>query len=80
MTKISIVDLHPIDVQNLNYSDSLTDQECDLIKGGNVRAVVRAFRVGYRIGQWLNDNTRIQEYIREGLDRFDERLRDWDGR
>lgn len=72
MTKISIVDLYPVDLRNLNDSDCLTDQECDLIKGGNVGAVVGAFRLRYRAGQWLNENTGIQELIRDGLDRFDE--------
>jgi len=57
MTTIQITDLNPI-------ISKLTNEEQTKVQGG---FVLLAFQAGYRIGQWLNENTPIQEWIRDAL-------------
>lgn len=60
MTTIQITDLNPI-------ISKLTNEEQTKVQGG-FRHVLSAFRAGYRIGQWLNENTPIQKWISDAFD------------
>jgi|NOAtaT_7_FD_contig_123_40_length_682_multi_45_in_2_out_2_1 hypothetical protein len=72
------------EIANDDELKDLTEEDLKAIVGGGLNRhqiygspvlpilyrspVSLAFRAGYKIGQWLNENTPIQEWIRDALD------------
>lgn len=45
---------------------------------GGRTAVGGAFMAGYKAGQWLNENTPVQKWIRNGIDKIQNNHQDTD--
>jgi len=75
------------EIANDDELKDLTEEDLKAIVGGGLNIhqiygspvlpilyrspVSLAFRAGYKIGQWLNENTPIQEWIRDAIDAID---------
>ena len=68
------------EIANDDELKDLTEEDLKAIVGGGltknqiygvVSPVLFAWRAGWSIGQWLNENTPIQEWIRDAIDAID---------
>jgi hypothetical protein len=69
------------EIANDDELKDLTEEDLKAIVGGRlnihhqiygvVSPVLFAWRAGWSIGQWLNENTPIQEWIRDAIDAID---------
>ncbi|MCA2665588.1 MAG: hypothetical protein IM486_15545 [Microcystis sp. M114S2] len=66
------------EIANDDELKDLTEEDLKAIVGGGLNIhqiygspVLFAWRAGWSIGQWLNENTPIQEWIRDAIDAID---------